>query len=42
MAGLGPVGDVEGVENYDLSMLVNAHDEYPRKIDEIFTKFKFY
>ena len=41
VAGLGPV-DQKGVENFDLSTIVNSHDEYPRKMDEIFTKFKFY
>jgi len=42
VAGLGPVADVKGVENHDLSDLVAAHDEYPQRMDEIFTRLKFY
>ncbi|CAD7931499.1 unnamed protein product [Amoebophrya sp. A25] len=42
VAGLGPVTEAQGVENHDLSDLVQSHDEYPRRMDEIFTRLKFY
>ena len=41
VAGLGPVTEVMGVENFDLSDIVQAHDEYPRRMNEIFMRLKF-
>ncbi|CAD7966560.1 unnamed protein product [Amoebophrya sp. A120] len=42
VAGLGPVTEINGVENHDLSDLVASHDEYPKRINEIFTRLRFY
>ena len=42
VAGLGAVMECDGVENVDLSDLVRAHDEYPLRMEEIFTRLKFY
>ena len=32
VAGLGPVEDVRGVENVDLSRVIGSHTDYPRKM----------
>jgi hypothetical protein len=36
------VDQVEGVENYDFSDIVSSHDEYPARMDEIFTRLRFH
>lgn len=38
VAGLGPVEDVAGVENVNLSSVISSHTDYPRKMAQILTK----
>lgn len=41
VAGLGPVLHVQGVENRDVSDLINSHDDYEDKIPSILERLKF-
>ncbi|KFG53742.1 hypothetical protein TGVAND_436610, partial [Toxoplasma gondii VAND] len=35
VAGLGPVKNVPGVENYDVTGLVKSHAQYPEMMPDI-------
>ncbi|CBZ52377.1 hypothetical protein NCLIV_021650 [Neospora caninum Liverpool] len=41
VAGLGPVKNVQGVENYDVTGLVKSHAQYPEKMPDILTFIGF-
>jgi len=42
VAGLSPITEVSGIENVDLSDIVRSHDEYPLRMEAIFTRLRFY
>ncbi|KAH8741713.1 hypothetical protein FG386_001287 [Cryptosporidium ryanae] len=41
VAGISPV-NFDGIENYDVTGLINSHDEYPDKIRDILYYIKFF